>query len=330
MKFLITVIVSLTTLTAAYAQYAPQAGVSGTTAIPSSSTSFVGWATGCTVQRGYIDIADKPQGHVTAGTDANAVGVADQSIVSLGDSGVAVLSFGTALFNGPGADFAVFENGFSNPSDSERAFLELAFVEVSSNGVDYFRFPAHSLTPATPQIPGAGVFMDAKLINNLAGKYISGYGTPFDLEDLAGTTGLDVNYISHIRLVDVVGFVNANLGSIDTANNIINDPYPTNFPTGGFDLDAVGAIHQYSASVSSTEANTPFVIYPNPVTDRLWIKSNRNERLSVILSDITGKKLWSGRVDDQGISLDGYQPGIYYIQIQNEDGGKWQEKIIKR
>lgn len=329
MKIFITIILSLYSLTAAHAQYAPQVGVSGSTAIHAGSPSFHGWATGCVVHRGYIDIADPNAGLVTSGSDANGIGSVDNSIISLGDSGVALLTFATPIYNGPGADFAVFENGFLNPNDPEDAFLELAFVEVSSNGVDFFRFPAHSLTSTSPQIPGAGVYMDATLINNLAGKYISNNGTPFDLEDLVGTPNLDVNFITHIRLVDVVGAVNGAYGSVDTAGNLINDPYPTNFPIGGFDLDAVGAIHQFGLSASSFASGDPIAIYPNPVSDQLFIKGSGN--YSLTLTDLTGRVLHTQKiVANTSVSFNDYSAGIYYLQLQNENGEKWLEKIVKQ
>lgn len=329
MKIFITIL-SLLTLTAAHAQYAPQAGVSGSTAIHQGSLSFTGWATGCTVQRGYIDIADQTQGHVTSGIDNDGAGIADQLVVSLGDSGVATLTFASSIFNGPGADFAVFENGFLNPNNTEEAFLELAFVEVSSNGTDYFRFPAHSLTQVDSQIAGAGVYMNATLINNLAGKYRGTYGTPFDLEDLAGTPGLDLNNITHVRLVDVVGAITAGAGSIDTAGNLINDPYPTNFPIGGFDLDAVGVIHQNANSVYAPATNKTFRIYPDPVTDMVWISSANNTSFNITLIDVTGKLLLQQNITNEPFSLSSYSAGIYYLRIQGKNGEQCVEKIIKQ
>ena len=95
----------------AVAQYAPQAGVAGSTAINKNDSRIVGWAATCMVERGWLDVADKQQGRASLGEDGNATGKADNYIVSLGDSGVAVLTFPAPLYNGPGADFAVFENG---------------------------------------------------------------------------------------------------------------------------------------------------------------------------------------------------------------------------
>src|SRR5262249_31074103 len=132
---------------------------------------------------------------------------------------------------------AVFENGFAD------GFLELAFVEVSTNGADFARFPAVSLTPTATQIGSFGT-LDATNLNNLAGKYRAGFGTPFDLSVVAGLSpAVDVAAIHFVRIIDVVGSINPALATHDSLGNAINDPYPTAFASGGFDLDAVGAIH---------------------------------------------------------------------------------------
>lgn len=329
MKFLITVIASLIILTAAQAQYAPQVGVSGSTAIHAGSPSFSGWATQCVVQRGYIDIADPGQGLVSSGADANGAGMADMNLVSLGDSGIATLTFASSIYNGPGADFAVFENGFVDPGDPDMAFLELAFVEVSSDGQNFHRFPPHSLTPLSPQIPMAGVFMDARLINNLAGKYVSMNGTPFDLQELSGIQGLDIDHITHVRLVDVIGSISSLYGTQDSSGNLINDPYPTNIPTGGFDLDAVGVIHMNPSFVESTERKW-FSVYPNPASDQLVISAD-NKKMSLLLTDIMGKQLFGGVFEtNMVVNMDEYAPGIYYLYVEDEKGKRCVERIIKQ
>ena len=165
----------------ASAQYAPQAGITGSTAMIASSDLFVGWATQCSIYRGFMNIADPSLGYASAGDSSLALGPADDYTVSLGDSGVAVLTFEHPIYNGPGADFAVFENGFLDPANDSQAFLELGFVEVSSDGVNYTRFPATSLTPDSVQMTNDS-YMYANYLHNLAGSYIALYGTPFDLE----------------------------------------------------------------------------------------------------------------------------------------------------
>jgi Secretion system C-terminal sorting domain len=330
MKRVCLFVYALLSLTAAAtAQYAPQAGLAGTTAISATSSQFVGWATGCTVQRGYMNIADPSLGYASAGDSSFATGVPDAYIVSLGDSGTAVLTFAHPIIDGPGADFAVFENGFINTADPSQAFLELAFVEVSSDGVNFFRFPATSLTPVDIQI-GNGNYIDASKLNNLAGKYIGMYGTPFDLSELAGTAGLDVNHVTHVRLVDVVGSIGGH-ASRDHNGNVINEPYPTPFASCGFDLDAVGVINADHVGLSSIPAAVSVKVYPNPATDRITV-SLKSPGVSATLSTITGTVLQEMSLTQtiNTIAIEQYPAGMYYLVLRDNNGNKWVQVVTKR
>ena len=129
-------------------------------------------------------------------------------------------------------------------------------MEVSSNGADFVRFPAVSCTPATAQTGTFGT-LDPRNLHNLAGKHPAGYGTPFDLAELSGIPGLDAARITHVRLTDVVGEVVNGLGSQDSAGHWINDPFPTNWQSGGFDLDAVGVIHEAAPELSDLTLTAP-------------------------------------------------------------------------
>lgn len=185
--------------------YAPPAGEPNSTAIHMDDSNFVAWATAATVERGYVDISDPSKGYTSYGNPDDALGEAEgkteSGVVSLGDGGVATLTFDYPITNGNGYDFAVFENAFDD------TFLELAFVEVSSDGNNFFRFNSVSLTPTNTQVGGFGT-LETTNLHNLAGKYLCGYGTPFDLEELKDVNSLlDVNSIMHVRIIDVVGFV---------------------------------------------------------------------------------------------------------------------------
>ena len=221
-----------------HAQFHPPAGYSGTSAIHKDSSVFVAWANSCSIIRGYQNIALPDSGFASVGDSSSAIGTAGiNGIVSLGDGGVAILQFQTPIYDGPGYDFAVFENSFSDN------YLELAFVEVSSDGINFFRFPSSSLTQDSIQCGPFGL-TDATKIHNLAGKYRMHYGTPFELNELSGIQGLNINAVTHVRIMDVVGSIDSNFASYDKHGNRINDPWPTMFPSSGFDLDAVGVIHQ--------------------------------------------------------------------------------------
>ncbi|TWT75416.1 DUF4465 domain-containing protein [Allorhodopirellula solitaria] len=206
--------------------YAPAAGQPDSTAISNDDPAFVGWATAVADYTPDSDVDD-------VWTDASeATGPAEgnyDSIVSLGRGGSLTLTFDTPIRDGLGADFAVFENSIND------TFLELGFVEVSSDGVNYFRFDSDSQTPSAVSSFGA---VDPTNIHNLAGKYRRGYGTPFDLAELRGEAGLDVTSIQYVRLVDIVGDGLTN----DASGDPIYDPTPT-FQSAGLDVDGVGVIH---------------------------------------------------------------------------------------
>src|ERR1700739_3119800 len=128
-----------------FEQFAPPAGQAGTTAMYKDSTAFIAWANFCVVQRGLQDISNPSGPKATVGDSSSAIGIADNSVVSLGDGGIAICIFQQPIVNAPGFDFAIFENSFDGN------YLELAFVEVSSDGINFFRFPATSNTQDTLQ-----------------------------------------------------------------------------------------------------------------------------------------------------------------------------------
>lgn len=217
-------------------QFAPAAGQPGSTAIKADSSCFKSWAIACELNRGFKQINVPDSGYASVGNSENALGPLGGGLVSLGDGGMAILSFDPPLANGPGFDFAVFENAFND------SFLELAHVEVSSNGQDWVRFPSESLTSTQNQTLAFG-YTQPERLHNLAGKYRSPYGTPFDLDELKDSANLDLNWIPFVRILDVIGSIDSSWGSRDSKGRLINDPWPSPFPSSGFDLDAVGAIH---------------------------------------------------------------------------------------
>ncbi|MFN4083423.1 MAG: T9SS type A sorting domain-containing protein [Bacteroidia bacterium] len=297
-----------------FAQFAPQAGFAGTTAIHADSAVIINWANNCTLKLGYQNIADTALGLVSVGSKENAIGKADGRIVSLGDGGEAILHFDNLIVNGPGPDFVVFENGFS--FDDSLYFLELAFVEVSSNGRDFVRFEPTSLTNTNLQI-GAFEGLDAKKINNLAGKYIAPYGTPFDLDELKNNPLIDVNHIKFIKIIDVVGSIDETFGSKDKNNNLINDPWPTPFPSGGFDLDAVGVIHQkYSTSIKKSYLKT-INLYPNPVKASSSITITEIDMIDefVLLNQFGELASYATNFD----IIAPEKPGVYFYKIRHKD-----------
>jgi len=146
---------------------------------------------------------------------------------------------------------------------------ELGYVEVSSNGSDFVRFPAVSLTAV--QVGPYGT-IEISDIHNFAGKHPNANGlctgTPFDLSDIAGDPlvadgTVDINDIRYVRIVDIPGsgdFLDEAEEFIDPATwpiwgnyagaHAVYDAWWT-FGSGGIDVEAVGVLNEqeYEADI---------------------------------------------------------------------------------
>lgn len=290
-------------------------GAAGSIAIPKDSSCFVAWATNGIISRGYLDIndtlvTDSGSNRASFGVLENALGPAEgdgMTVVSLGDAGSITLTFDQPITNGPGYDFAVFENSFMDH------YMEFAFVEVSSNGTDFVRFPNDSEIPFVTQLGNASL-ADCRMVNNLAGKYRAGFGTPFDLSDVQGLNdSVDVASITHIRLIDVVGAINGTHVSFDSDNQPINDPYPTPFPSCGFDLDAIGVINQFVGIEENELAS--WNVYPNPSMGTVRFSEKWIGKEIRILNHC-GQLIFNKVLETNEIYLENLLSGIYLIQCE--------------
>lgn len=308
------------------AQFHPAAGVAGTSAIKKDSSIIVNWAVSCKVIRGLQDISNPGAGYASVGDSSNATGAADvSSIVSLGDAGSATLTFQSPVKNLAGPDFCVFENSFDS------GFLELAFVEVSSDGINFTRFPATSNQQSTVQIGPFDTSGDPTKLNNLAGKYIGGYGVPFDLQELSGVTGLNINAVTHIKIIDVVGSIQNQYATFDKNNNKINDPWATPFASSGFDLDAVGVINQVPVSViEQTALNDIVNIIYSIDDDELTLSNISGNHLQLKIYNVSGEEITSATINNGSttLSLHRFCRGIYFVKISSESSF-FTRKIIK-
>ncbi|HTX87644.1 MAG TPA: T9SS type A sorting domain-containing protein [Bacteroidales bacterium] len=313
----------------AFCQYPPPAGQAGTTAMYRDSSAFIGWAISCTVHRGYIQIndttlTDQGSNRASYGAPEDGTGKPDYKVVSLGDGGSAVCTFSNPINNGPGYDFAVFENAFND------TFLELGFVEVSTDGLRYVRFPSVSLTQDTAQVPFVGGSVDATQINDLAGKYRAAFGTPFDLEEIKDSSGIDVNNINYVRIIDVVGCIQVPYATYDSQGRIVNDPWPTPFYSCGFDLDAVGVIHM-STGLGEHDGQPAVRAFPNPCRDYLTVSVSR-PGARFTLYGITGNALIGQDLGSENnvIDISSLSQGLYIGMCSFSDGSIVNLKIVKQ
>ena len=212
--------------------------------------------------------------------DIVSLGHLNQDQIAQGlPAGRITLSFDEPIRQGRGYDFVVFENAFVSSIDTEagsfagQMFAELAYVEVSSNGIDFVRFPSVSLTPEPVGRYGT---IEISNVYNLAGKHPNANGictgTPFDLKDIVDdpdvVSGLvDVNDVKYVRIVDVPGSgdfhddaaMHTDAGTwpdwdFYLGNHSIYDAWdasPAPDPSGGFDLEAIGVLREqeYAADI---------------------------------------------------------------------------------
>ncbi len=293
-----------------FGQYPPPPGQPGTTAISKDSSVFYRWAKVCTVNRGFVNISDtnfvyNNSNRASYGNVYMAIDMPDGLVLSLGDGGSATLTFDTVISDHPGWDFAVFENSFSD------GFLELAYVEVSSDGVNFVRFPSVSLTQSNQQI-GTFDTLDTRKINNLAGKYRLFYGTPFDLNQLADSSRADIHHITHVRITDVTGCIQDAYAHYDSQNHKINDPWPTPFDTGGFDLDGVGLVHNAPSAVDEIAHSPCISIMPNPCSHQARFFSETSAQVYYTITNQMGTLLLqSSFTGSTSVDISHLPAGIY-------------------
>ena len=216
------------------ATYAPAPPDPTTTAVAYDDARIVNWATGVASYLPGTGVSDPKwmmptQAVGPAGTDTTAV-------VVLGNGGTITLTFAAPITDGASWDFAVFENSFASD-----VFLELGFVEVSSDGSHFARVDSAFQGAVTPCGSCSGT---AAEIGGLAGAYMVGYGTPFDLAALRNSPlvrdgSVDLTAIKYVRIVDIIG----DGTTLDSFGRGIVDPISSG-PTAGFDLDGIAVLNQ--------------------------------------------------------------------------------------
>jgi len=214
--------------------FAPAPPDPTTTAIAYDDPRVVAWATGCASYLQGPGVTESQ--FAMPGEALGPAGSDDLAVVSLGNGGAITLTFAAPITDGDGWDFAVYENGFASD-----VFLELGFVEVSSDGTHFARFDSAFTGPETVCANCSGTAAD---IGGMAGAYMVGYGTPFDLSALQNSPlvrdgTVDLTAIRYVRVVDIVG----DGTTLDSFGRGIIDPISSG-PTAGFDLDGIAVLNQ--------------------------------------------------------------------------------------
>ena len=270
---------------------------------------FASWATGAT----YTPSAQVIGPAWT--NQANALGPAEADnthLVSLGDldqgqidggsqPGSLVLEFDLPIVDQEGPDFAVFENTIIVQATLGLIFGEMAYVDISSDGTNFARFPGVSLhTPATTytNLPGGRgyAYFDPRGVYNMAGKHVNNgdsWGTPFDLRDLRWHPlviggSVDLAEIRYVRIVDIPG--SGDYLDHSSPARAVLDGWVT-WGSGGADVDAVGVINfktQCRIEPGASDAAISWFAVTNRIYQAQWRDDLRNGGWQDLGSAVTG------------------------------------------
>ena len=232
--------------------------------------AFAGWAAEVVNYSPAPDVdadwtnAAKTLGPVTGDNfDIASLGDLNATQMVMGATpGFITLRMSVPIADKEGPDFAVFENGFISGG---LFFGELGYVEISSDGTNFTRFPSVSLV--TNRVGAYGTF-DARHYYGLCGKHANAYGhswgTPFDLGDLAWHPDvqsgvLNLTNVNYVRVVDIPG--DGSFYDTMSPPNPIYDAWVT-WGSGGLDLEAIGVLNSPRHARIRTQVVGPGRINP--------------------------------------------------------------------
>ena len=82
--------------------------------------------------------------------------------------------------------------------------------------------------------------------------------------------------------------------------------------------------------LSQKYQNNYWTISPNPTTTYISVSSNKNEKLSFKIYNVTGSIIKGGFFNsEKEINVDKLPEGIYFLQLFNNDISIGQQKFIK-
>lgn len=85
-----------------------------------------------------------------------------------------------------------------------------------------------------------------------------------------------------------------------------------------------------NVSIYNVYSNVSVSVFPNPLTNKLNIISNSDEKIEVVLSDITGRRVYQGAFSSSlSINTEQLAKGTYLYELRNKNGIVKIGKVVK-
>jgi hypothetical protein len=146
------------------------------------------------------------------------------------------------------------------------------------------------------------------------------------------------NEVSHFEVEQSTnGIAYTAIKTVTATNSGIQHTYRVSLPVADNKtyyrlkmVDNDGKIKYSDVKLVTADCATKIVVYPNPATDRLFMK-NATPGSNYFLYDNNGKLVISGRIANstQEIVIAGIASGVYYISLPDETGNNKRVKFIK-
>jgi hypothetical protein len=106
----------------------------------------------------------------------------------------------------------------------------------------------------------------------------------------------------------------------DNAGRIINDPFPTPYPSSGFDIDAVGIIHALGYTSIEDVTSNAIKVFPTLLQEEKKIQLTGIQTVNDIrILDMQGRLVPYTREGETIILEDSIEDGIYFLQIEKNN-----------
>lgn len=94
------------------------------------------------------------------------------------------------------------------------------------------------------------------------------------------------------------------------------------------DLDKTFAYSQIVSVDFAGTGNSPVVLFPNPVTDKLYIRSGNRRFSSVRLHSLSGVNLYTSAENQSVVEVGALTSGVHWVTIHYADGSQSSHKIV--